>query len=85
MVHHVYILFSVSLNKYYTGFSRFTDKRTRQHNKAQTSWTSKATDWEKVWMVQVSSVDKARDLEKKIKSCGAKRFLERHKEKPNFT
>ena len=79
MIFNVYILYSPTLKKHYTGFSKFTIKRQRQHNKTQTSWTSKASDWEKVWTIQVSSIKKARDLEKKIKGQGAKRFLTRQK------
>ena len=78
MISHVYILYSPSLNKYYTGFSKFTGKRQRQHNKAQTSWTSKASDWKKIWDTQVSSIKEARELEKSIKKQGAKRFLSRN-------
>ena len=46
---YVYILYSASLGRYYTGLSRFRQKRLRQHLKGQTSWTSRADDWIEVW------------------------------------
>ena len=74
-MYHVYILYSPSLDRYYTGMSKFTAKRERQHRKGQSPWTSSANDWEIVWRTEVTSSSEARALEKKIKGRGAKRFL----------
>ena len=73
----VYILYSSSLQKYYVGFSRSATDRLRQHLKEQTHWTSRAKDWTLVWKREVGSTNEARALEKRIKSNGAKRFMER--------
>jgi putative endonuclease len=75
MKYYTYIQYSPSLQKYYTGISKFKDKRLRQHNKGQTSWTSQADDWIKIWVSESESYNDARTLEKKIKARGAKRFL----------
>ena len=74
MVYYVYIMFSGKLGKFYTGMSKFSEKRFRQHNKGQSPWTSQADDWIEVWMRQVNDVAEARELEIKIKKRGAKRF-----------
>jgi putative endonuclease len=71
----VYILYSCSLKKYYTGFSGFPGKRERQHRSGQTYWTSRANDWEQVWSQAVGSREEARRLERQIKARGAARFL----------
>jgi putative endonuclease len=76
MNYYVYILYSPSLDKFYTGMSKFSVKRKRQHVKGQSSWTSKADDWIEVWKTQVDDSASARELEKKIKKRGAKRYLQ---------
>lgn len=73
----VYILYSSALQKYYVGFSKSAATRLHEHRKEKKHWTSRADDWILVWKQEVGSVDEARALEKKIKSNGAKRFLER--------
>ncbi|NNJ70959.1 MAG: GIY-YIG nuclease family protein [Kiritimatiellales bacterium] len=74
----VYILYSESLAKYYVGFSNSASSRLRQHRKEKNHWTARADDWELIWKQAVDSTAAARVLEKKIKSRGAKRFLEDH-------
>ena len=76
MKYYVYILYSKSLGKYYTGISKFSSKRLRQHNSGRTEWSSRADDWKKVFQLVCENSNTARVLEKKIKSRGARRFLE---------
>ncbi|HJO94985.1 MAG TPA: hypothetical protein QF753_16425, partial [Victivallales bacterium] len=38
-------LYSTTINKFYSGISKFSEKRKRQHNKGQTYYTSKTKDW----------------------------------------
>ena len=72
----VYILYSDSLQMYYTGFSKYRYKRQRQHRgRKSASWTLRADDWLEVFIEQVASVAEARKLEKRIKARGARRFL----------
>jgi len=75
MTFSVYILYSSSLKKFYTGASRYSAKRIRQHNAHQSKWTSQADDWTMLWQAIADDMPSARALEKKIKSRGAKRFL----------
>jgi len=74
--YYVYILFSPSLGKFYVGMSMFSSKRLRQHKKGQSQWTSVVDDWMEVWKTGVENSIDARELEKKIKSRGARRFLQ---------
>ncbi len=71
----VYILHSKTLDCFYTGLSRFSAKRRRQHIKGQNHWTSRASDWVEIWQTRMMSTREARDLEKAIKARGARRFL----------
>ncbi len=75
-MYHVYILYSPSLQRFYIGMSKFTAKRERQHRRGQSSWTSRADDWQRVWWADVADSSAARALEKKIKGRGARRFLQ---------
>jgi putative endonuclease len=75
MKFYVYILYSATLQQYYTGFSQYSGKRLRQHKREHKSWSARANDWEEVYSCSVSSRIEARNLEKKIKARGAKRFL----------
>ena len=72
---YVYILYSPSLNRFYTGLSKFHQKRHRQHRKGQTAWTSRASDWREIWITQAPDTLAARQLERQIKARGASRFL----------
>jgi putative endonuclease len=76
----VYILWSASLKRYYTGFSQYRFKRQRQHRKGQSNWSHRADDWEEVWHCEIPSRLEARSLERRIKARGAQRFL--HDQKP---
>lgn len=72
---YVYVIYSPSIRKFYVGISKYQGKRIRQHSHGQTSWTSRATDWQEQWRTDVGSVSEARALEKKIKQRGARRYL----------
>lgn len=75
-MYHVYVLYSPSLGRFYVGMSEFTAKRERQHRKGQSTWTSRADDWERVWQTEVADSSEARALEKQIKARGARRHLQ---------
>lgn len=75
MDYYVYILYSKNLDKFYTGISEYSSKRKRQNCKGQRCWTSRADDWQEIWKTTFDSCQKARELERKIKKRGARRFL----------
>ena len=72
---YVYILFSTSLQKYYTGQTKDIQKRLEEHNRGKTPYMAKGKPWELVYSVCLSSRAEAMTLEKKIKKRGASRFL----------
>ena len=82
MNYRVYILWSPSLSEHYTGFSKVPGKRLRQHRGGKAYWTRRADDWEEVWREEVETRVAARQLEKRIKSRGAARFLSDGKRTP---
>ncbi len=77
MEHTVYILFSVSLNKYYIGYtSGPIDDRVRKHLTAHSGFTSHAKDW--ILKYQENFIDKLSALkrEKEIKSWKKRKRIE---------
>ena len=75
-VYYVYILFSPSLNRHYVGFSRYRGVRRRQHIREKKAWTRRAADWQEAFCTTRPSRPEARELEKRIKARGARRFME---------
>ena len=72
----VYILFSESLKKYYIGQTKDLDLRFQQHNAGLSKYTKNGVPWRQVKHFEVKSRSEAVKLERKIKSRGAKRYLE---------
>ncbi len=72
----VYILFSEKAQKYYTGSTQNIDVRIFEHNAGKTTSTKIGRPWKIVWTVQCRTRSEAMKLEKKIKSRGARRFLD---------
>ncbi|MDH4092941.1 MAG: GIY-YIG nuclease family protein [Cyclobacteriaceae bacterium] len=75
MRHCVYILFSVSCYKFYTGQTQDFDNRLAEHNRGETPSIKSCIPWKLVWLKEVETRVEALKLEKKIKSRGANRFL----------
>jgi putative endonuclease len=71
----VYILFSDSCQKYYTGQTSNLENRIVEHNSGETSSIKHGIPWRLLWMKECLDRSEAVLLEKKIKSRGAKRYL----------
>jgi putative endonuclease len=71
----VYILFSESTKKYYTGQTQNLENRLIEHNGGETSSIKSGIPWMVVWSKACVTRSEAMKLEKKIKSRGAVRFL----------
>lgn len=71
----VYILFSVSLNKYYVGSTQHFDIRLDEHNRGKSKFTSKGIPWKLVKKFELNSRPEAILLETKIKNRGIERYL----------
>jgi putative endonuclease len=76
MSYFVYILFSDTTGRYYIGHTQNFANRLSEHNHGETSSIRAGIPWREVWTIEFSSRADAMKLEKKIKSRGAKRFLE---------
>jgi putative endonuclease len=76
MSYFVYIVFSQSCGKYYTGHTQDLDNRLREHNDGEGNFTSKCLPWMIIWSSMAPSRGEAMKLENKIKKRGAKRFLQ---------
>ena len=76
MGHFVYILWSSKLERCYCGESADVEKRLIVHNCRGNKYTTKGIPWVIVRVFEITSRSEARQLEKKIKKRGIKRFLD---------
>ncbi len=72
----VYILYSASTQQYYTCQTQNIENRILEHNSGETTSIKKGMPWIIVWRKEVETRSEAMQIEKKIKSRGAKRFIE---------
>lgn len=74
----VYILYSHSLKKFYTGFTSDLAQRIIFHNTGINHFSKKGIPWNVVKTFELPDKISALTLEKQIKKNGAKRYLERN-------
>jgi putative endonuclease len=72
----VYILFSKSSLKHYTGQTDNLENRLQRHNSGLSLSTKNGKPWNLIYSIEVSTRSEAMLLEQKIKKRGAKRYLE---------
>ncbi|MFW5722550.1 MAG: GIY-YIG nuclease family protein [Desulfohalobiaceae bacterium] len=76
----VYILHSRACDRFYCGQTDDLEKRVRQHNDPDYTYTCTTKrfpgPWELVWHAQLASRTEALILERKIKKRGIGRFLQ---------
>jgi putative endonuclease len=70
-----YILFSLKLNKFYTGYSSDFSRRLEEHNRGKTPFMKSGVPWSRVYSTEFKTKKEALILEKLIKKRGAARFL----------
>ena len=71
----VYILFSDSCKKFYTGQTADFENRLAEHNRGETKSIKSCLPWRPIWTITLDTRSEAVVLETKIKSRGAARFL----------
>ena len=71
----IYILFSLKLNKFYTGYSSDFSRRLEEHNRGKTPFMKSGVPWSIVYLTEFETRKEAMTLEKFIKNRGARRFL----------
>jgi putative endonuclease len=70
-----YIIYSLKIDKYYTGQSDDLDRRMEEHNRGKTPFLATGMPWHLVYSKEFNSRTEAIKLEKFIKKRGAARFL----------
>jgi putative endonuclease len=82
----VYILYSKSIDRFYTGSCKDLDKRLNQHlnNKFEKSFTSKTSDWEIYHVIEKLEYSQARKIEKHIKKMKSKKYVQNLKRYPEI-
>ena len=75
-MYFVYILYSDSIKRYYTGSTHDLGNRLREHNSGETKSLLTGIPWHIIWSKEVPTRSEAMLLENKIKKRGAKRFLD---------
>ena len=73
---HLYILYSVRGNRYYTGISSDPERRLIYHNSRERGFTSRYRPWKLVFMRQYASRSSALDAEKTVKSWKSRVMIE---------
>jgi len=77
MPYYVYILKSLTADKYYIGRTTNPDKLLQFENTTEKGFTARYRPWERVWLHKCESKEVAIRLEKKIKSWKSKKMIGR--------
>jgi len=76
-MYHVYILFSSTKNRYYTGFTGDDlSERIRRHNSQHKGFTGGVIDWELKYTENYSTKNEAIKREHEIKAWKNRKFIE---------
>jgi len=72
----VYIIYSISVDKFYIGYTSDLEKRLSEHNRSISAYTSKASDWSLKYSEPCSSRELAMKREKEIKRKKSRTYIE---------
>ena len=87
MISSVYIVYSPSLDSFYTGFTLTSvNERLNKHNEKyyNKKYTAKANDWEIYLSIECASEKQAREIEAHIKRMKSKTYIHNLKRYPNM-
>ncbi len=76
-MYFVYILYSVSLNKYYVGCSSNLEERLKKHNTHHKGFTGKKLDWEIKYSEPYIVKEAAMKREKEIKRWKSRKMIDK--------
>ena len=80
MKYYVYILFSLSIRKYYIGQTKDVKERLNRHNSGREKYTTKGKPWQLEFYSWCDSRAEAMQLERKLKNLRSqeriKKFIE---------
>ncbi|MFC1554661.1 GIY-YIG nuclease family protein [candidate division KSB1 bacterium] len=77
----IYVLYSKSFHKFYTGATRDLDKRLKIHNTGKVKSTRSFRPWKMIYSEEFETYSEAMKREKYLKSAAGRKWL---KEKVNF-
>lgn len=83
----VYILHSVSLDKYYVGEAMDLQERIKQHNSGfyDSAYTKQVSDWTLFYSIACNNRVQARKIETHIKNMKSKTYIQNLKKFPEIT
>jgi putative endonuclease len=86
-MNYVYILYSVSLDKYYVGETLDLDKRIKEHNSSfyAKAFTKQVTDWKLFYSIECENRSEARNIEAHIKKMKSKTYIQNLKKYSEIT
>ncbi len=70
----VYILYSISFDRYYVGLTDSLERRLEEHNKGKTKSTKAFIPWQIVHVEQFETLLETRNREKYLKSAAGRRW-----------
>ncbi len=76
MVYTVYILYSESLERYYTGHTHNLDDRLARHNHGRSKATKSGTPWQLVYTETCPTRSEAMRREQQIKKKKSRHYIE---------
>jgi putative endonuclease len=76
MQSHVYILFSLKLNKYYVGSTADLQRRLVEHNRGKEKFTKTGVPWLLVYSEAFGQITAARKRELEIKKKKSRKYIE---------
>jgi putative endonuclease len=76
IMHFVYILYSVSRQRYYIGYTADPDERVIKHNSKHKGFTNGTIDWKIVYTEQFETKKQAISREKQIKAWKSRQLIE---------
>lgn len=74
--YYVYILYSESIDRYYTGVTYSPELRLSRHLLKLSRFTKQADDWKLVKTFEFSTRSEAMQYERKIKSMKSRNYIE---------
>jgi len=83
----VYILYSASINQYYTGSCKELSERLQQHlsESIPGAFTAKVKDWKLYYSIDNLTYEQARQIEAHIKRMKSRKFIENIKKYHELT
>ncbi len=75
MKYYTYILYSYTLNKFYTGQTEDLDKRLFEHNRGKIKFMARVKPWKLIYHKPLDTRSETLMFERMIKKRGAGRFL----------